>query len=79
MNGRKLVAELDPREVNGGELVAELDTGKCVQEKHVYAEDKVVAMEAVNSAVDVASELVVGRTCPTVTTENWQLQCKCKQ
>ena len=48
-----LVAELDARGMNGGELVA--------GEGEMRAEDQVAAMEAVSSAVDGASELVVGR------------------
>ena len=75
MNGRKLVSdlevrELDAREMNGGDLVAELDArgmngGEQVAGEvyagEMCAEDQVAAMEAVNSAVAGARELVVGR------------------
>ena len=51
-----LVAELDARGMNGGELVAgEVYAGE------MCAEDQVAAMEAMNSAVDGTSKLVVGR------------------
>ena len=39
----------------------ELDSGVIVLAGDTYAEDQVVGMEAVSSAVDGASELVVGR------------------